>query len=144
MGIGGAACPKPQKGDSLREKHERRAATVAFEETEKAKVRKRDRFCRWPHCENCKRYKPRLEVAHVRAKGMGGDGGERSTADQMILLDYLSHQGGNDSVEQHGRRVEPLTAAGTDGPCAFYRTGEDGREYVVAIETSVGGPYARD
>jgi hypothetical protein len=136
--------PKPEKGTHWKEGRDRRKAIIAAEEREKDDVRRRDKRCRWPNCENCKTYKPRLEVAHVVAKGMGGDHGTRSTADQMMLLDYLTHQGGGDSVEQHGRRIEPLTAAGTDGPCAFWRVGEDGMEYLVAMERSVGGPYVRD
>lgn len=135
---------KPAKGSHWTQGRERRKAIVAAEEREKDIVRRRDKSCRWPNCENCKAYKPRLEVAHLRAKGQGGDHGERSTANQMVLLDYLTHQGGLDSLEQHGRRIEPLTPLGTDGPCAFYRTGEDGREYTVAIERSIGGPYVRD
>lgn len=139
-----ARLQKPEKGSHWKAGRDRRKAVVAYEEREKEKVRRRDQKCRWPHCENCRAYKPRPEVAHVVAKGMGGDHGLKSSADQMMLLDYLTHQGGPDSVEQHGRRIEPLTPAGTDGRCAFYRVGEDGREYVVAIELAPGGPYERD
>jgi hypothetical protein len=73
---------------------------------------------------------------------MGGDGGVRSTADQMVLLDYLTHQGAN-GLEQHGRQITPLTSAGTNGPCDFWATDEQGRWYLVARETSIG-IYERD
>lgn len=136
---------KAAKGTSWMAARERRKEAKAFEDGEKDKVRKRDKVCRWPHCEHCKGpVRPRLEVAHLRAKGYGGDHGTRSSADQMILLDFLTHQSGPESLEQHGRRIEPLTSAGTNGPCAFFRIGEDGREYMVAEELSVGGPYRRD
>lgn len=140
----GKPMPKPAKGAHWKASRDRRKAVDAYEDAEKHKVRLRDKGCRWPHCENCRTYKPRLEVAHLVPKGMGGDHGLTSSADQMILLDFLTHQGGADSQEHGGRRIEPLTPAGTDGPCAFYRTDADGREYVVAVELAVGGPYERD
>lgn len=134
MAIGGTAQPKPAKGTALIERRQRRKAVAAFEEAEKDKVRRRDRMCRWPHCANCKAFKPRLEVAHANgAKGMGGDHGARSTADQMMLLDYLTHQGGTSSLEQGGRRIVALTDQGTNGPCEFWADSKDGW-YLVARE----------
>ena len=120
------ACPKPLKGSALRERRDRQRAIRAHEDREKAKVRRRDVICRWPSCENCRRYKPRLEVAHLAGKGMGGDHGERSTAANMMLLDYLTHQDGTDSLHAQTRRIEPLTDQGTDGPCRFWRLTEAG------------------
>jgi hypothetical protein len=139
MGIGGRAQPKPAKGSAFKERKTRAKAVKAFEDAEKAKVRKRDVKCRWPHCENCRRWTPRLEVAHIVAKGMGGDKGQRSTADQMILLDHLTHQGAG-GLEQHGLRIEPMDARrGTNGPCIFWRTDpHTGEEYMVARERAVG------
>lgn len=133
---------KPAKGSSLIERKSRRKEIEAFEEAEKAKVRKRDRHCRWPHCANCKKFEPRLEVAHVVAKGMGGDHSLKSSADQMVLLDFLTHQG-EDGLERHGRKIEPLTAEGTDGPCAFYVADGVGGWILVAEEVSIG-VYRRD
>lgn len=127
------APPKPVKGSGLIERKTRAKDIKAFEDAEKDKVRARDKRCRWPHCQYCRAYKPRLEVAHLKAKGQGGDHGERSTADQMILLDFITHQG-HDGLEQHRRRIVPLTPAGTNGPCDFYATGEDGRLFLVARE----------
>ena len=130
---------KPAKGSTLIARRTSQKEIRAKEEAEKAKVRKRDVKCRWPHCENCRIWKPRLEVAHVRAKGMGGDKGTRSTADQMVLLDYLTHQG-DGGLEQHGLRIEPMNAAlGTNGPCIFWKTDpHTGEEYMVARERAVG------
>ena len=138
------ALQKPVKGSVWLEGRARRKAITQREEANKLKVRKRDRMCRWPHCENCKTYKPRLEVAHVTAKGMGGDHGTVSDASHMILIDHLTHQSGPSSLEQHGRRVEPLTDQGTNGPCQFLARDERGEWYVVATEIAVGGPYERD
>lgn len=137
------ALQKPEKGAAFKARKHACQQTKAFEAEEKRKVRLRDQRCRWPHCEHCRRYQPRLEVAHLVAKGMGGDRGLLSTADQMILLDVLTHQGGPDSLEQHGRKIEPLTAQGTDGPCAFYVRDAQGQWVLVAEETSVG-VYRRD
>lgn len=126
--------PKDEKGATLKARKRVRKDEKNFENAEKRKVREDDKRCRWPFCENCRVFKPRLEVAHIAAKGMGGDHGEKSTEDQMILLDFLTHQSGPDSLEQHGRRIVPLTDQGTRGPCEFWRVGEDGREYLVARE----------
>jgi hypothetical protein len=142
-----AAEAKPEKGSHWKAGRDRRKDAVSAENDAKALVRKRDVKCRWPFCANCKTYKPRLEVAHLKAKGHGGDHGTRSTPDQMILLDHLTHQGGPDSLEQHGIEIEPLTSAGTDGPCAFWvledvlnlSTGEYERARLLwAKETAVG------
>lgn len=133
---------KPEKGSGLKERRQRRAETRAFEDSEKDKVRRRDRVCRWPHCANCRRFQPRLEVAHRIAKGIGGDHGTRSTADQMVLLDYLTHQG-SDGLEQHGRKIEALTDAGTNGPCSFWLADGVGGWVLIAEEVSIG-VYRRD
>lgn len=116
------AVPKPSKGSALRARRDRQRAIRAHEESEKAKVRRRDVGCRWPACENCRRYKPRLEVAHLLAKSLGG----ANTADNMILLDYLTHQDGTDSLHAQTRRIEPLTSRGTNGPCRFWQLTEAG------------------
>jgi hypothetical protein len=114
------------------ERHERRLKREKFEREEKAKVRRRDRKCRWPHCE-CQAMRARPEVHHVNRKGSGGDHGLRSTADQMLLLCYAKHQG---PVSQHSGDCEivMLTAAGTDGPCEFFEKGVSvGREIAVGV-----------
>jgi hypothetical protein len=112
------ASPKPGKGSSLIARVARQKATRAHEAKEKAKVRARDKRCRWPECKNCRDYSPRLEVAHLDAKGMGGDHGMRTTADRMMLLCYLQHQGVV-SLHSGDLRIETLTPKGTNGPCRF-------------------------
>jgi hypothetical protein len=129
------ASPKPEKGSTLMESRERRKDIRRAEEDAKDEVRARDLRCRWPKCENCRHYKPRLEVAHWRPKGMGGDHGARSAANQMLLLDFLTHQSGPSSLEQHGRRIEVLDSVlGTAGPLEFWALDERGAWYLVARE----------
>jgi hypothetical protein len=79
------------RGAHIEERIAKKTAVKASEKDEKAKVRARDKTCRWPRC------KPvtRLEVAHVVSKGAGGDSGTRSTgsADGAALLPLPSRQG---------------------------------------------------
>lgn len=124
---------KPPKGSYLIARKDRRKKIQALEDAEKAKVRARDRFCRWPDCEDCRRYATRLEVAHLYDKGMGGDHGERSTADQMLLLCFLAHQGPR-SLHSGDRRITPITNRGTNGPCKFEIQDEQVGWKVVHIE----------
>jgi hypothetical protein len=126
---------KPAKGSGLIDRREKRREIELHEEREKDAVRSDDKRCRWPHCENCRTYKPRLEVAHLDAKGFGGDHGLRSDRTQMILLDYLTHQGA-DGLEQHGRRIVTLTDRGTRGPCEFWKQDRVNGWYLVARESA--------
>ena len=132
-----------QRGQAVVERMERKKNTKAAEEAEKRKVRLRDKGCRWPRCTHAKDG-VRLEVAHVLNKGMGGDKGVRSTADQMILLCYLHHQG-PESLHSTDLAIYPESVtAGTDGPVTFWKEDGDGQRFMVARELAVGGPYARD
>lgn len=110
------AHPKPVKGTARKAKRSRRAKVEKAERLEKAIVRARDQRCRWPHLLGA--CSGRLEVAHLRAKGMGGDHGRRSTADQMILICANRHQGPI-SLHSGDLRIIPITRAGTNGPCKF-------------------------
>lgn len=127
------AQPKPCKGSALIARRDRQRAIRAHEAREKAKVRARDVRCRWPECANCRDYKPRLEAAHLDDKGMGGDHGERTQADRMILLCFLTHQGPR-SLHSGDLRIEPLTERGTDGPCMFLEASEQHGWRVVHVE----------
>lgn len=124
--------PKPAKGTHWREGRERRKSVVAEEEAAKAYVRSKDVRCRWPHCANCRSLKPRLEVAHLVPKGAGGS----NDVGNLILLDFLTHQSGPSSLEQHGKRIVPVTAQGTRGPCEFWSTDAQGQWYLVAREVA--------
>lgn len=129
------AKPKPSKGSLLLERHAKRKAIKAHEDAEKRAVRLRDRSCRWPGCDAPK--SARLEVAHLDDKGMGGDHGERTSRDRMMLLCVFCHQGPH-SLHSKTKRVEPLTSYGTDGPCGFYELSESGDWVNVANERTIG------
>ena len=126
---------KPAKGTALIARRERRKQVESFEDAEKHKVRIRDRMtCRWPACEYCRRYKHlTLHVAHIAGKGMGGDGGIRSIASNMILLCSLRHEGPI-SLHSGDCRITPITARGTDGPCCFEMQDEQKGWTVVHVE----------
>lgn len=129
------APPKPPKGEYDRKRKDARKEIVAAEEKVKAQVKALDHYqCRWPRCEYCRRYKPRLEAAHViRAKGMGGDHGTVTTIHHLMTLDFMTHG----EQERGDRDVIPLdTEQGTRGPCEFWKKGEDGEMFLVARETA--------
>ena len=67
---------KPVRGSAKLARIEKKRKADNREDAEKAKVRKRDGHCRWPHLdpdqrELCRR--TRTEVGHLTHKGMGGD-----------------------------------------------------------------------
>ena len=127
------AKPVPkQRGAAVLERLEKRKVTKSAEEAEKRKVRQRDRVCRWPRCQHVKD-DVRLEVSHLVSKGMGGDKGIRSTADQMVLLCYLHHQG-PESLHSADLFIEAETERGSDGALAFWKLDADGRRFLVARE----------
>ncbi len=131
------AAPKPAKGSALLERHARKLAVKTHERQAKQAVRVRDQHrCRWPGCPYGSVSK-RLEVAHLDAKGMGGDHGTRTTPDAMILLCVFHHQGPK-SLHSGDCRIERMTPQGTDGPCAFYELQESGKWSCVGVERAVG------
>lgn len=102
----------------------RRKATVAerlkreqAERAEKAKVRRRDRVCRFPLC-GCRRLGLPLEVSHDQHKGHEGAQTKRavSVVSRMVLLCRHRHQDGVISMHHGTLRARPLTAAGYNGP----------------------------
>jgi hypothetical protein len=141
---------KPPRGQYKAEQKAKKAEARSFEDEQKDMVRKRDgKRCRWPFCRH---RRVALHVAHLVAKGMGGDPtGERSMADKMIQLCEPHHlwdpqEGHPDGcLEHHQLAIEPLTDRGTDGPCVFKRvrivttaTGMEELWFEVARERSVG------
>jgi hypothetical protein len=110
---------KPSRTARKKEAHAVRAKRRLDEDREKAKVRRRDRSCRFPLC-GCAKLKLPLEVSHNVHKGIGGDPtGERSKADQMIYLCAHRHQHGEISRHKGTVRVRALTDAGMNGPVAW-------------------------
>lgn len=125
---------KPPKGTALIERRKQKAERVAFEQAEKDKVRKRDgaHYCRLvPGCTE----KEKHETAHLHDKGMGGDQGLRSTADQMLRACFFHHQG-ETSLHSGALRVVCLTPEGTNGPIEVWcKVG--GAEYLLGRESAV-------
>jgi hypothetical protein len=90
------------------------------EDAEKAKVRKRDGHCRWPHLtpelkELCRR--TRTECAHLTAKGMGGDP-QTVRSKAKLVIRVCCHQGVG-SLHSGDRKVLYLTPEKAEGPLAF-------------------------
>jgi hypothetical protein len=102
------------KGLPLRQerKQRRQQATRQTDYVRRA-VQRRDRVCRVPGC------KARGELAHLEAKGMGGDHGLRTTTANCALVCHDHHRGQR-SIHSGDLVVEKLTAAGADGPLGFY------------------------
>jgi hypothetical protein len=97
----------------------KRRAAATLEETEKAKVRRRDRYCRFPLC-GCGKMKLALAVCHSEHKGIGGNpAGDRSQAALMIYLCSARHRENAISWDRGTIRIRPLTDQLFAGPCAW-------------------------
>lgn len=106
-----------------RAKVKRRSELVGKEREQKADVRKRDKFCRFPRC-GCRRLGLQLkgygEVSHDKHKAMGGNPrGDRSTAAGMLQLCRHRHQDGHFSRHKGTLRTRALTPRGNNGPIAW-------------------------
>ena len=128
--------PKPAKGTALLERRDKKAAIKTHEQTEKAKVVKRDgaKVCRlMPNCSE----REKFETAHLDNKGMGGDHGNRTSADTMIRACFFHHQGWW-SLHTNDIRVEYLTPEKANGPIEVWGRGVGGEWFQVKRESSCG------
>lgn len=131
----GLLLPKPARGSTLLEKRAKRAAIKTHEQTEKAKVVKRDgsKHCRLvPGCSE----REKFETAHLENKGMGGDHGNRTDA-SILLRCCLFHHRGDWSLHSGDLKVEYLTAAKADGPIQVHGRDSKGQWYVICREIAV-------
>jgi len=128
--------PRPLRGEYYLERKAKRAVVDNAERTHKKEVRARDRGCRWPGCE-CRKLKLRTEVAHLAAKGVGGDHGERSEPENLIELCFVKHRG-TPSLHSGDLKIMPRTAVGANGPCDFFQRDEAGVFQLVASERTIG------
>jgi len=113
-----------------------KADLKTHEKNEKAKVVARDgsRYCRLvPRCQE----KTLHETAHLENKGMGGDHGNRTEAALMVRACFFHHQGVW-SLHSNDLRVEFLTTEQANGPIEVWGKDEQGREFLVGRESSVG------
>jgi len=128
---------KPEKGSSLAAKRKRKREQKATESAAMKAARRRDRVCRFPICP-CGQFKLRLEVAHQRHRGMGGNPkGDRTTTAGLVLLCVARHQGSL-SVHSGDLRWVGLTKDGADGPIAWETMGVDGRWIELVREVRCG------
>lgn len=134
------AFPKPARGSALLARRQQKSERDKYERQQKALVRKRDRWCRWPACEYRRAgMEIPLEVAHVRDKSLGGS----SEARQLIYLCRLHHQGPC-SLHSKDLAIVPLDMQlGTDGPCLFQQRNQWGRLETIAVERTIGISEAR-
>lgn len=97
----------------------KREKRLAGENSNKAEVRRRDKYCRFPLC-GCKRFQLALHVAHGRHKGMGGNPAEdRSEPDSMVLVCSARHKENVFSIDRKTIRWRALTPEGSNGPIAW-------------------------
>lgn len=128
---------KPLRGQRVLEREEERASLLASERREKAAAKKRDGGCRWPETHTCR---GGLESAHVRDASLGG----LCFRWNLITLCAWLHRRGPQSIHGKQLRVEiERPELGTDGPCSFWKVGEDGQWYMVRRETGIR-QYERD
>jgi hypothetical protein len=113
--------PKGGRADVARAKG--RVQVESAEEKAKREAKRLDgNRCRWPHARGEKAVcqKLRLESAHWKAKGMGGDAGLRSKVEDLISFDIDVHQGPK-SLHSGHKKVVPLDPKlKMRGPCEFY------------------------
>jgi hypothetical protein len=96
-----------------------RAARSDHETRNKTQVRKRDGRCRFPCCV-CRDWRVTPHVAHLTHKGAGGNPRrDRSAANRMIALCPPRHRESRISLDRGTLKIQPLTKAGTDGPCRW-------------------------
>lgn len=128
---------KPERGAHDIERKLARRAIETFEEAQKTIARRRDGYrTRWP---SGNPLKLRLEVAHYKSKGMGGDHGRRSSSRDLITLTYLDHQGTR-SIHSGHKRIVPLDKEKRmAGPCEFYERDDLRKPWrLVGREVAVG------
>jgi len=134
----------------------RRRKLAVAERGEKAKVRIRDKVCRFPRCgcqlQRTNAFKAIPTVSHDFHKKMGGNPtGAVSIAALMILLCKWRHQDGPVSRHAGTMRTRYLTPDQNDGPLAFLvdlhalrHANDDGRQltkgtwFEVARESEPG------
>lgn len=138
--------PKPT-GSRKVARAKKRFTLKTAEDKQKAKVRKRDKRCRFPLC-GCKRFNLAQHVSHQHHKGMGGNpAGDRSTADQMILVCSARHKENEFAIDRGTIRWRALTDKGANGPIAwdvdytqYWKVVGEPYWVTVAVETIVGVP----
>jgi hypothetical protein len=123
---------KGSRGALVLAREKAQAEFEALERREKAKAKKRDGGrCRWPEAHKCRFG---LESAHVVDASLGG----RMASSNLVTVCAWVHRRGPESIHGKQIKVEPLTAAGADGPLSFWRKDAAGAWFMVAREVAPG------
>lgn len=123
---------KPIRGQRVIDKEDDDREALKRERAVKALVKVRDSWtCRWPETHVCRKG---LECAHVKDASLGGP---METFNLILVCGWL-HRRGPESIHGKQLKVEPESRFGTNGPCSFWRKGEDGEYYLVARELRPG------
>lgn len=108
--------PKPERVIDKVRRHIQRRARTSAEDAIMRRVRREDRYCRFPLC-GCGRLKLPLEVAHLEHRGMGGNPSlARTTPENLILLCRPRHRAHKFALDKKTIRCVSLTEAGARGP----------------------------
>jgi hypothetical protein len=129
---------KPAKGTAwIAMKGRKRERKSVEDKTMLAAKRRDSHTCRFPNCEYM-RMDPRVEAAHRRHRGMGGNpAGDRTTLNDLVTWCFIHHSEWDRGGEWD---IEPQQAErGFSGPCDFYRTNPaNGKWEIFARETVIG------
>jgi len=111
-----------KRGSVAQRRHKKALAIVRAKRVVKADVRALDgNRCRVPGCQvPPDTFWGRIDIAHYRAEGSGGDPVlARTTPENLIAICHFSHVGPR-GLHSGLLKMIPTTAAGTRGPVAFY------------------------
>lgn len=134
---------KPERVSKKVTRFIQRSERKLAEDKNKGKVRKRDKYCRFPLC-GCKKFRLALHVSHKVHKGIGGNpAGDRSVPELMVYVCAARHRENPVSIDRGSLRWEPLTEEGANGPIAWHVrarpgliTGPQLEWFLVAVETA--------
>lgn len=135
---------KPERVSKKVRRFIQRSDRKKEEDKQKAEVRKRDKYCRFPLC-GCKRFQLQMHVSHKEHKGMGGNpAGDRSVPELMVYVCAARHRENPVAIDRGTVRWEPLTEEGANGPIAWYVKARPGlvtgpalEWFLVAVETAL-------
>lgn len=109
----------PNPLSAKRRRTRRRHQRDKVERSNKAEVRDRDRYCRFPVC-GCVKANLAGHVSHQEHKGMGGNpAGDKSMPERMLFLCRCRHRESAVSIDRGTLRWNALTHAGAVGPIAW-------------------------
>lgn len=110
--------PKPMRSATV-DRRKKRSLLKRAEDAAMAKVRRRDKKCRFPLC-GCRKLGLTLHVSHQRHRGMGGNpAGDRTVPELMVLVCSARHRELPISIDRGTVRWRPLTEDGANGPIAW-------------------------